>query len=84
MPHIPPITPEPKTHADDAQLSANARLDIDERRPVAQAVHHLLDPEERRGTAGVAHAARAQRDVVHRGNVFDERVWEHVAGRLWG
>ena len=33
-PYIPPITPEPKTHADDAQFSTNARLDISQRRTV--------------------------------------------------
>ena len=86
-PYISPITPEPKTDADDTQLPPNERLEILERRTVAQAIHDVFNPEECRGPSGIAHAACAQRDVVHRGDVFNKGVWEHVAGRLlnrWG
>ena len=81
-PYVSPIAPEPKTDADDAQLLPDERLDIFERGPVTQAIHDILYAEERRGTAWIAHAARAQGDVVHRSDVFDKAVGEHVAGRL--
>lgn len=81
-PYVSPITRESETDADDPQLATNALLDLPQGRSVAETVHGLLDPEERRSTTGVGHAARTQGDVVHRSYMLDERVWEHFPRRL--
>ena len=63
-PHVAEVAREPEREAHDAELAAHALLERAERGVCGQLRHRRAQAEQRRRAPRVAHAARAERDVV--------------------
>ena len=83
-PYVLEIAREPEAHAHNTKFVADVLLELLHRHAGIELLHIVAQAEQRCCAAGVAHATRAQRDIVCRRGVLDEGQWKHLARRLRG